>query len=101
MLTVALGESAMCRTRVQLWYKQLKEVQEDINDDSRPGCPRTSTTDENIEAVKKMILDKCRIIIRDVVDEVGISFSSCQAIFTNVLGTKPANGDGCFKIAKF
>ena len=37
-----------------------------------------------------MILDNCRITIRGVADNVGISFSSCQAIFTDVLGMKRA-----------
>ena len=39
-----------------------------------------------MEAVKKMILDNHRITIR----EVGISFASCQAIFTDVLVMKRA-----------
>ena len=47
-------------------------------------CPSTSTTDENIEAGKKMILDNRRITVRKVADDVGISFSSCQAIFKDV-----------------
>ena len=49
-----------------------------------------STTDENIEAVKGMILDNRRITIREVADDVGILFGSCQAIFTCVLGMKRA-----------
>ena len=57
MLTVAFGESTMSRTQVQLWYNLFKEDREDVNDDAYSGCPSTSTTDENIEAVKKMILD--------------------------------------------
>ena len=48
------------------------------------------TTDENIEAVKKMFLDNCRITIMEVADDVGISFGSCQTIFTNILGIKRA-----------
>ena len=47
----------MSRTKVQLWYKRFKEGREDVNDDDRSGGPSTSTTDENIEAEKKMILD--------------------------------------------
>lgn len=90
MLTVAFGESTMSRTQVQLWYNRFKEGREDVNDDARPGRPSTSTTDENIEAVKKMILDNRRITIREVADDVGISFGSCQAIFTDVLGMKRA-----------
>ena len=47
-------------------------------------------TAENIEAVKKMILDNCRITIREVADDVGTLFSSCQVIFTDVLGINRA-----------
>ena len=35
-----------------------------------------------------MILGNRRITIREVADDVGISFGSCQAIFTDVLGMK-------------
>ena len=87
MLTVTFGDSTMSRTQVQLWYNRFKEDR-DISDDPRPGCPSTSTTDKNIEAVKKMILDNRRITIREVADDVGISFGSCQAIFMDVLGVR-------------
>ena len=73
-LNVAFGESTMSRIQFQLWYNRFKEGREDINDDARPGLPSTSTTDENIEALKKMILDNSSITIRDVVDYAGISF---------------------------
>ena len=74
----------MSRTQVKLWYNRFKEV------DVRPGRPSTLTTDENIEAVKKMILDIRRITIREIPDDVGISFGSCHAIFTDVLRIKHA-----------
>ena len=38
-----------------------------------------------ISIVKKMVLDKRRITITEVADDGGISFGSCQAIFTDVL----------------
>ena len=43
-------------------------------------------TDENIEAVKKIILDNSLVTIarRAVADDFGISFGSCQAIFLDV-----------------
>ena len=63
MLTVAFQESIMSRTQVQLFYKRFKEGRQDVNDDLRPGSPSTSTNDENVEAVKKMILDNRRIAI--------------------------------------
>ena len=57
MMTVAFGESAMSRTQVQFWYYRFKEDRKDVNNDAYPGRPRTSTADESIEAVKKMILN--------------------------------------------
>ena len=76
--------------QAQLWYNRFVEGREDVNDDARSGRPSTSTTDENIEAVKKMIVDNRRIIIRMVTDDVGISLGSCQLIFTDVLSMKHA-----------
>ena len=81
LLTVAFGESTMSRTQVQLWYNRFEEGREDVNDDARPGRPSTSTTDKTVKAVKKMILDNHRNTIREVADDVDISFGSCQANF--------------------
>ena len=38
--------------------------------------------------MKKMILDKRLITIREITDDVGISFGSCQGIFSDVLSIK-------------
>ena len=67
MLTVSFGKSTMSRTQVQLWYNRFKEGREDVNDNACPSRPRTSTTDENLETVKKMILL--------IADDVGISLA--------------------------
>ena len=70
-------------------YNRFKEGQ-DVNNDARPARPNTSITDENMEAVKKMILNNRLITIREVANDVSISFDSCQAIFTDVVGMKRA-----------
>ena len=101
MLSVAFGEPIMSRTQVQLWYNRFKESRKDINDDTGPGRPSTSTTDENIEAVKKIILNNHRITIREVADDGGIPFGSCQAIFTDVLGMKSAAARIVLKLPNF
>ena len=59
-----------------------------MNDDARPGRPSTSTTNENIEAVKKLVMKNRRITIREVAEDVGISVGSCHAIISNILGLK-------------
>ena len=81
----------MSRTQVQLWYNRFKKGREDVNYNACSGRNGgTSTTYEHIEAVKKMILNNRRITIREVADDVAISFYSCQVIFMVVLGMKRA-----------
>ena len=88
MLTKTYGESAMSKTRVYEWYKRFQYGREDVEDDERPGRPSTSTTDENVEKVKEMVMNDRRIIIKEVADDVSISIGSCHDIFSNVLGMK-------------
>ena len=95
-MTVAFGESTMSRTQVQFWYNhRFKEGLVDVNEDARPEH------DENIKAVKKIILDNHRITIREVADNVNISFGSYQTIFTDVLGTKRAAAKIVTKLQNF
>ena len=102
MLIVAFGVwSTMSRTQVQLQYNRFKEGQKDVNENARPGRKSTSTTDEHIEAMKKLILDNRRITIREFADDVGISFGSCRAIFTDVLGMKRAAAKVVLKLLNF
>ena len=98
---MTFGKSTLSRTQIQLWYNRFKEGREDINDDARPGRSSTLTTDEIIAAVKKVILNNCRITIRGVAVDVGISFGSRPAIFSEVLGIKRAAAKIVPKIAKF
>ena len=80
----------MRRIQVQLQHNWFKEGREDVNDEACPGRLSTTRTDKNIEAMKKMIVDNRRITIREVADDIGKSFGSYQAIFTDVLGMKRA-----------
>ena len=59
-----------------------------MNDDARPGRPSTSTTNENTEAVKKIVMENRRITIRNFAEDVGISVGSCDAISLDILGLK-------------
>ena len=48
-----------------------------------------------------MILDNCPITIREVANDVGISFGLCQAIFAHILGTKRAAAKIFLKLLSF
>ncbi|UYV65192.1 hypothetical protein LAZ67_3003525 [Cordylochernes scorpioides] len=83
MLTVAYREATLDRSNVYRWYKMFSEGREDVNDEERAGRPSTSTTDEKINEVEKMILAKS-----EVAEDLNISIGSCHSIFINDLGMR-------------
>ena len=89
MLIVAFGQPTMSRTQVQLQYNRFKESREDVNEDARPDRPSSSTTDENIEAVKKMVIIKTHIV------------RLMPSNFANVLGMKWAAAKIVSKLLNF
>ena len=76
MLTVAYGEATLDKSNVYRWYKMFSEGRENVNDEERAGRPSTSTTDEKIDEVKKMILANRRITVREIAEDLGISIGS-------------------------
>ena len=70
---VVYGEATLDRRNVYRWYKLFSEGREDVNDEERAG--RTSTTDENIDEVKKIVLVNRRITVREVAEDLNISIS--------------------------
>ncbi|EGI67635.1 FLJ37770-like protein [Acromyrmex echinatior] len=88
MLIVAYDEATLDRSNVYRWYKMFSEGREDVNDEERAKRPSTSTTDENIDEVKKIVLVNRRITVREVAEDLNISIGSCHSIFTNDLGMR-------------
>ena len=88
MLKMAYGECTVSQKSVYKWYKLFTEGREEVNDDARPGRPSTSITNENTEAVKKIVMENRQITIREVDEDVGILVDSCHAIFSDILGLK-------------
>lgn len=54
-------ESVLWTKKLYKWYKLFTENRNDVNDDARPGRPRTLTTDKNVETVNKSIKKNHRI----------------------------------------
>ena len=66
MLTLAYGEATLDRSNVYRWYKLFSEGREDANKEEPAGRPSTSTIDENIDEMKKILLVNSRISVRKV-----------------------------------
>jgi len=85
MLQQAFGDECMSRTQCFEWYSRFKTGRMSIDEDPQSGRPSTSTDDVHIDAVSDLILQNRRFTIREIAEDVGISFGSCQAILTEKL----------------
>ncbi|UYV61867.1 hypothetical protein LAZ67_1006888 [Cordylochernes scorpioides] len=88
LFSYLVREATLDRSNVYRWYKMFSEGREDVNDEERAGRPSTSTTDEKINEVEKMILANRRITVREVSEDLNISIGSCHSIFINDLGMR-------------
>ena len=101
MLKVAYGECTVSQKSIYKWYKLFTEGREEVNDYARPGRPSTSTTNENTEAVKNIVMENSRITIREVAEDVGVSVGLCHAIFSDILGLKRVAAEFVPKLLNF
>ena len=66
--------------RVFRWVKAFKGGKFSVEDDTRPGRPKTSVTKANIAAVKIVVEQDARLSVRDIASCTGISEGSVQII---------------------
>jgi histone-lysine N-methyltransferase SETMAR len=88
MLVEVYGDAAITRRTVYKWSERFRSGSESIDDEDRPGRISTSCTDEDISKVNEMIRSNRKLTIREIADELNISFGSVQHILTNVLNMK-------------
>ena len=62
------------------WVKAFKAGKFSVDDDTRPGRPKTSVTKANIAAVKTVVEQDARLFVKDISSCTGISEGSVQTI---------------------
>ena len=62
------------------WVKAFKARKISVEDDTRPGRPKTSVTKANIAAVKIVVKQDARLSVKDIASCTGISEGSVQTI---------------------
>ena len=62
------------------WVKAFKAGKFSIEDDTRPGRPKTSVTRANIAVVKIVVEQDARLSVKDIASCTGISEGSVQTI---------------------
>jgi hypothetical protein len=85
-LSAQYGNSALSQRSMNEWIAMFKNGRTSVTDDERSGCPSTSTTEENTERVRTMILDNRRVTIDEVAYHLLISHGSVHEIIRNRRG---------------
>ena len=74
------GPQTISMRTVFRWVKTFKAREFSVEDDTRPGRPKTSVTKANIAAVKIVVEQDARSSVKDIASCTGISESSMQTI---------------------
>ncbi|CAF3250088.1 unnamed protein product [Rotaria socialis] len=81
-------DSAPSYRTVAKWVAEIKDPKRGFEDAPRTGRPSTTITDENIEAVERIVMNDRQISVHRVSDELGIPKTSVHEIMNIHLGMK-------------
>ncbi|EGI61189.1 FLJ37770-like protein [Acromyrmex echinatior] len=98
LLKEMYGHECLSRARVFEWFKRFQDGREDVEDDSRPGCPSTSKTDDNIETIDNLVRSDRRLSIGET---VGIDKECVRQILHNNFNMKKVCAEMVPKILTF
>ena len=85
MLKLVYVDAAVAMKTVYMWLERFRNGCESVEDEERSGRPWTSKTQENVERVSEMIRSKRRLTIREIYEDLNISYGSVQNILTTDL----------------
>ena len=74
------GPQTISMHTVFRWVKAFKAGKFSVEDDTRPGRPKSSVTKANIAAVKIVVEQDARLSVKDIASCTGISKGSVQTI---------------------
>lgn len=85
MLRLVYGEEVMTLKTVYKWYERFKSGNESLEDSERIGRPLSSKKIENVQKVADMVRSNRRLTIREISEDLSISYGSVQSILTDNL----------------
>lgn len=88
MLQKAYGDSALSKTQAYEWYKAFKDGREIVEDMPRSGRPSTSSTEENVDKIKEIVLENRHASVREIARDLNISRESARLVLVNQLRMK-------------
>ena len=80
------GERCLALRSVRWWWSEFESGRENLNDNELVGRPHVSVTDDNTARVGAMMKTEQHMHIKDIVQELDISFGSAFIIIHECLG---------------
>ncbi|CAH2003969.1 unnamed protein product [Acanthoscelides obtectus] len=77
LLTV-FGNEAPHQSTISRWYGEFKRGRVSLSDDPRVGAPKTAVTQENVDAVRKLIIEDRHVTYCEIEASLKISKTSIQ-----------------------
>ncbi|CAH1966315.1 unnamed protein product [Acanthoscelides obtectus] len=82
------GNEAPHQSTISRWYGEFKRGRVSFSDDPRVGAPKTAVTQENVDAVRKLIIEDRHVTYREIEASLKISKTSIQKILHEELGVR-------------
>jgi transposase len=80
MLKTTFGDNAMGKAQTFEWFSRFKRGETSVEDSERSGRPSTGRTEENVENVRKIVIEDRRNTIKEMAGRLGLSYGTCQRI---------------------
>ncbi|CAH1978124.1 unnamed protein product [Acanthoscelides obtectus] len=87
-LLSVFGNEAPHQSTISRWYGEFKRGRVSLSDDSRVGAPKPVVTQENVDAVRKLIIEDRHVTYREIEASLKISKTSIQKNLHEELGVR-------------
>lgn len=87
-LSSAFGDEAPNKSTVYRWFMDFNRGRSSLQDEFREGRPKTAVTEENIEAVRQLILTDRHVTYREIEASLGIHATSIHSILHEHLAVR-------------
>ena len=88
MLKLVYGDAPVTMKTVYKWFEWFRNGCESVQDEEWSGHPSTSETQENVERVSETIRSNRQLTIREISEDLNISYGSVQNILTTDLNMR-------------
>ncbi len=88
ILHTIFGDQGPSKATIFRWFAAFKIGKTNLEDDPRTGRPASAVTQENIDAVERMIDEDRRVTYQQIQEELGISSAATNIILREKLGVR-------------